>query len=886
MITYILPLSDPQANLETVGGKAMSLAKLSQAGLPVPGGFYITTLAYREFVIANGLQPHILKALAAVDAGVPDTFETASQAIAGLFAGGQIPAAVENSILEAYRALDSLNPTRKPQSSGDGPSFPVAIRSSATAEDLPEASFAGQQETYLNIRGEAAVLAAVRNCWASLWTGRAIAYRLRQGILPDGVALAVVVQKLIPAKAAGILFTANPLTSSRSETVINAAWGLGEAVVGGLVTPDTITIDKVQVRVVRRETAAKAVMTVRKESGTEEQAVPASLQNKPVLNDRQAIQLTRYGMQIEALYGMPMDIEWALADGKFAILQARPITTLGEAPLEWKLPHARAVYMRTSVVDLMPDPLSPLFASLGIPALVTQMVPLGRYLTRSQPVLPDDYFTTINGYGYMSANFSTRGWLWVLFGMLPAYPRMLRIMVPFWRDEVRPQYRAVVEQAQKKAPEQMSVNNLWQAVKEVVDAFAYYTDTLMYATMGASAGSEALLTKVYDKMARRAGDPPATVLLMGWDNLPARAEKSLYDLASFCRTHESLGAYILATPADQLVEQWTGDRLPVGIEVAGWNEFCQRFERHLQEFGYMIFDLDFAKPLPRDHPEPMLEAIKMYLRGEGVNPYERQKASQHKRLQTAETALSRLKGFRRWLFVKSLHWAQTLSEVREDALADIGLGYPVIRQMLFTLGERLVSSGALQEAGDIYWLEKSDVEKAVAVLESGAALEGMLERVEQRKAFWQKAKAATPPPMLPYRKRYLGFKTTLWLAEPEDSQRGNSLKGVPASPGQVTAPACILHGSQDFAQMRPGNVLVAGTTTPAWTPLFAMASAIVTDIGGPLSHGSIVAREYGIPAVMGTGSATRRIRDGQTIRVDGSAGTVTILDGEDVFLSR
>jgi pyruvate,water dikinase len=268
----------------------------------------------------------------------------------------------------------------------------------------------------------------------------------------------------------------------------------------------------------------------------------------------------------------------------------------------------------------------------------------------------------------------------------------------------------------------------------------------------------------------------------------------------------------------------------------------------------------------------------MYLRGEGANPYERQKASEQKRLQTAEIALSRLKGFRRWIFVKVLRWAQSMSEVREDALADIGLGYPVIRQLLHALGAHLVNSGVLQEAGDIFWLEKAEIDQAVEALEGGCAVESKLDRVEERKAFWQKAKAATPPPMLPPRKKYMGINTTVWLAESEANQTGNVLKGVPASPGQVTAAACVLHGSEDFSLMRPGHVLVAGATTPAWTPLFAMAAAVVTDIGGPLSHGSIVAREYGIPAVMNTGIATRRIRDGQMVTVDGSSGVVTLLD--------
>ncbi len=863
MKPYTLSLSDPQADLATAGGKGASLARLSQAGLPVPDGFHVTTAAYREFVAANGLQARILAALKEVDPAQPATLESASQAIGQLFAGAEIPAPLAEAITQAYAALPGENPA-------------VAVRSSATAEDLPEASFAGQQETYLNIHGAQAVLEAARKCWASLWTGRAIAYRLRQGIAPDQVALAVVIQLLIPAEAAGILFTANPVSGKRGEVVINAAWGLGEAVVGGAVTPDSITVEKSSGRVLQRQTAEKQVMTVCTAAGTEEQPVPEALCSKPVLNDTQAAELARYGVQIEEHYAMPMDIEWALAGGQLAILQARPITALPEAPLEWKLPHPKGFYMRTSMVDLMPGPLSPLFATLGIPALVTQVYPVGRYLTRGEPVLPDGYFTTINTYAYMNAHFDVRAWRWILFSMLPSYPRMLRVMTSFWRDEVCPKYQQAVAAWQEKDLGQMSCAELWQGTRAIMDAAAYYTGTLMFATMGASAGSEGLLTKVYEKLAWRAGDPPAAALLMGWDNLPSRAERSLYDLAVFCRGNQVLAEYVLKTPSSTLVEQLMGGASPAEVEPGAWQDLARHFDIHLQEFGFMVFEMDFAKPLPRDHPEPMLEAVKMYLRGEGANPHKRQKASEQRRIQTAEAALARLKGLKRWAFSKALNWAQSLSAVREDALAKIGLGYPLMREMLRLLGERLVHAGAIQEGGDIFWLEKDEVDRAVTALESGAALESLRHLVDQRKAFWQKVKRVTPPTMLPPRKSYLGFKTSTWLAESEDSQSGNALKGVPTSPGQVTAPARVLHGPEEFDQMRPGEVLVAGTTTPAWTPLFAMASAVVTDIGGPLSHGSIVAREYGIPAVMGTGMATRRIRSGQMITVDGNAGTVTL----------
>jgi len=864
---YVLPLNDPKANLETVGGKGMSLAKLANAGLPVPGGFHVTTEAYRQFVAANNLQTGINEALKAVDTAQPSTLETASATIGRLFAEASIPEEIADVIKNAYLELGTSHATP-----------PVAVRSSATAEDLPDASFAGQQETYLNISGTDALLEATKKCWASLWTARAIGYRARQGIRSEGVALAVVVQEMVFADAAGIIFTANPLNGKRDEIVINAAWGLGEVVVGGAVTPDTLTVNKLTGGLIARETAEKMVMTVRTETGTEEQPVPDSLQRVPVLSDEQAAQLTRYGVEIEELYGIPMDIEWTLADGKFAIVQARPVTAMPEAPIEWAPPDPKGTYMRTSVADLMPEPLSPLFVTLGIPAQREQMQPMGRRLMNTELRMAKDYFTSINNYAYMNANFPPKVWWWALTEFLPAYPRLLRMLVPLWRDELHPEYQAVVASKNDSIPTEMSAAELWSETQELVSAASYYVCGLMFATMGASAGSEMLTTNLYNKFAKQEGDPDASVLLMGWDNIPVRSEKSLYDIAMWIRKDENLTGYVLNTPSHDLVEKLEN---PGSVPVSQFPEFATRFQAHLENFGHIVFQLDFAEPLPLDHPEMMLENIKMYLRGEGTNPHERQQASEEKRIQTTESMLGRLKGLKRWGFQKALNWGQSMAEVREDALAEIGLAYPKLRELLRELGRRFAEAGAIREADDIFWLEKDEISAHLGKLDHSQALDDLSLHVEKRKAFNQRVGQITPPPMMPMKKRVMGVKSDVFIAKSEEAQAGNVLKGVPTSAGKITAPARVLHGPEDFGQMKPGDVLVAGTTTPAWTPLFAMASAVVTDIGGPLSHGSIVAREYGIPAVMGTGVATRRIQSGQSITVDGTKGEVILETSDD-----
>ena len=255
-IPLVLALDDSSATLEQVGGKGASLARLAAAGLTVPPGFHITTAAYRRFVTENGLQEKILAAVSGVSAAAnqPASLEEASSQIGRLFANSVMPDDIAEAIRQAYAELG-------------GDDLPVAVRSSATAEDLPEMSFAGQQETYLNMHSAAMVLEAVKRCWASLWTARAIGYRARYGIAPQDVSLAVVVQELVPAEASGILFTANPLTGARDQVMMNAAWGLGEAIVGGQVTPDTVVVDRASGAITEQEISEKDVMTVRTQSG-------------------------------------------------------------------------------------------------------------------------------------------------------------------------------------------------------------------------------------------------------------------------------------------------------------------------------------------------------------------------------------------------------------------------------------------------------------------------------------------------------------------------------------------------------------------------------------------------------------------------------------------
>ncbi|MGH3823620.1 MAG: PEP/pyruvate-binding domain-containing protein [Pseudonocardiaceae bacterium] len=844
-------------DVDVAGGKGANLGELARAGLPVPPGFVLTTAAYREFVRTSEIGAEIFTLAAEhADAG-PDAYDEPSACIRGLFTAAAVPGDMAAEITRAWQAL------------GGGP---VAVRSSATAEDLEGASFAGQQDTYLNVRGAPALLAAVRDCWASLWTARAMAYRARHGIDPAAVSLAVVVQEMVEADASGVMFTANPTNGHRDEVVVSAAWGLGESVVGGSVTTDDLVVDKATGRVRSRTTAAKTVMTVYTDTGTAEQPVPAEQRTQPVLDDQAAAVLAELGVRIEQHYTTPLDIEWARANGEFFVVQARPITALPEPeaqpPTDWTVPVAKDAYFRASIVEQLPDPLSPLFADLIDPSVARSLGALGRELLGRDVLREGEVgLPTINGYAYYRYSRAA-------FWRMLSSPAALKLLTSGgglvggqarWRNHSRPRYARIVRDWTGRPLGGLSDQELLDGVIELLDAGTEYY-TAVQAIIPIAASSEVIFTQFYERLVRRAGDPPAATFLLGFDSAPILAEKSLYDLATWTRTHDDLTAALLATPSARAGELLHGELSPE------WDQWRARFQAHLDRFGHTTYNLDFRNPTPADDPAPLFDALRFYLDGSadrtsGTDPHERQARSAAHRDEQTAAVLARLDPARRVVFARLLRWAQGSAPVREDALADIGLAWPQMRHMLTELGRRLTATGTIDRPEDVYWLHPDEVLGRTAIPEGALG---------QRQALWRGQRRVTPPQILP--KGTMLDRLEALMPAVSQQQTGNVLRGTGASAGQVTAAARVLTGPADFGRMRPGDVLVASITTPAWTSLFTMASAVVTDIGGPLSHSSIVAREYGIPAVLGTGVATRRITDGARVLVNGDAGTVTLLD--------
>ncbi|ODT98254.1 MAG: hypothetical protein ABS81_28290 [Pseudonocardia sp. SCN 72-86] len=692
-----------------------------------------------------------------------------------------------------------------------------------------------------------------------------MAYRAREGIAPADVALAVVVQRMVEADAAGVMFTANPTNGRRDETVVSAAWGLGESVVSGAVTTDDVVVT--DGRVMSRTTADKAVMTVPTGDGTVERPVPDADRGRAVLSDDDAVALAALGARIAAHFGAPQDVEWAHGPDGFAIVQARPITALPEPetapPTDWSVPD-NALYARASIVEQLPDPLTPLFEELIDPAVAHSLAALMHELLGEDAVRDGDVgLPTVNGYAYYRY---TRSAMW---RMTAKTPTAMKLLVSGgaqarWHARAHPAYAAAVARWADRPLDALSVTDLLHGVRFLLDAgTSYYTAVQTIIPIAAS--SEVLLTRFYETLVRRDGDPPAATLLLGFDSAPIRAERSLYGIAEWARGDARLVATLLGPgAADALLDP----AHPVGgVDADVWREWTARFHAHLAAHGHTVYNLDFANAVPADDPAPLLDALRFFLRGEGADPVERQRRSATRRDELAASVRERLDPLRRKVFDRLLAWAQSAAPLREDALADIGLAWPHLRALLREIGRRLVSAGVIPTEDDVYWLRSAEILAADPV------------DVEPRKALWRGRRRATPPGLLPQgswwdlMERFMPTATT--------EQSGPVIRGIGASAGQVTAPARVLGGPADFGRMQAGEVLVASITTPAWTPLFAMAAGVVTDVGGPLSHSSIVAREYGIPAVLGTAVATRRITDGERLLVDGDAGTVTLLDSTD-----
>ena len=938
MTAFTTPLDTSDNALERVGGKGRALALLANAGFAVPDGFHVTADAYREFVDENGLQPRILERARPVPKNGTPAFDGAARAIGGLFAGCALSDALAGEIRAAYDAL---------------PGRPaVAVRSSANAEDLPGLSFAGQQETFLNVRGADAVLQAVKDCWASLWTTQAIGYRHQNGIDPDAVAMAVVVQIMVPSAVSGILFTANPATGERAEMIVNASFGLGEAVVGGQVTPDTYVVD-------RATLAAKETLIGPKEQqivpdrdwGVRLEDVAEDARQRAALSDDMLTGLAETALRIEELFdGVPQDIEWAFSHGRLHVLQSRPITNLPVQPIEveW-VPRPPAKYLsRRQIVENMPDPICPLFEELYL----TEGLESSRG-GRSLMVGGGPLFVTLNGYAYQRFDwpqFFTKGtdekpkgvadadldkaeydaamkaeererqarlakhkaqqrkqaehdvglftqtlseddrmafqaWrasqnrddlaqavtmpesdnpTFTAFNNTATNDRQLKE----WHDVTRPRLVGIRDKWAKVDPTQASDSELLRGVREMAIEEGYYWSSNASHTFGVAKSTD----DQFQCFLREALPDDHFIsgqFLSGIESKTMQANADLFEIAKLVRANADLATLVIVTPAKFLMAAMKARN--------DSREVLEAIDAYLATYGHQGYSMDFVEPTQVEDPSALFATLKAMVADDDYDPKDQEIRAANVRREKFAAVSERLDGLPYWQFRFRMWLARRYNHIREEVAFHFGYTWSVLRPMARELGGRLVDAGTLKRADDIYFLVTEKLNRAIEARARDAAVAELGDVAATRRELREARKRHHPPGTIPEEAsqiKGIAFKET----QIKNDESSATMRGFPVSSGRVTAPASVILGPTDFDKMAPGSILVSPLTTPAWTQLFAHAAGLVTDMGSILAHGSIVAREYGIPAVLGVGNGTVRIKHGQTLTIDGDAGTVVIHD--------
>ncbi len=861
-----------QHDILLAGGKGASLGEMTQIGLPVPAGFCLTTTAYTAFVAANGLQEQIINHARQDGQG--------EQSIRELFTHAVMPKPILDELTTAYGQLEKTA---------------VAVRSSATAEDLPEASFAGQQDTYLNIQGIDAVKTAVQNCWASLWTDRAVTYRERENIPLDEVSMAVVVQELIAADSAGVLFTANPVNGARDEIVINAAWGLGEAVVSGLVTPDTITVDKTDGQTKNEQIADKKVMTVRTAAGSAEQAVPEEKRRVPVLNSEQISQLAALARAVENHAKRPMDLEWSFADGRLHLLQARPITALPEQMETLDLMGAE--WSRLMLIERYPEPITPftwsVTADMLFSSLEMSMSVMGGSFPEDSPPLINQLYgipyinITLLEQGFASSparppvevesdepkEDSPRPSLKDLPSLLATFARLGKLIRNTHRqwDNLLEAYVTAVRQDADREWESFSTADLLPLFIGQYTRVAPLLENHAYSIVAAEISLQLLQAITRAWLDDEDGHLATTMLSGLTGNMTMETNRALWRLAVQARPHKQL-RHLLSAP---LADDW---RKQIAV-LPGGSSFLTELDSFLRLYGHRAPRYEMMHPTWVEQPQQILEMIRAYLDEAVIDPGEGEIRQAAARETAVRQARERLPLPKRLIFDRALPLAQTYFRLRENQQFYLVMTLPTLRRILAIFEDRLREAGILQEKDDIFFLENAEIQTLIAQFagsqDDDTLLTTATQLVTERRAALKRYHKMRPPMTLGGKRKTAVSKTAVSKTAVA-SASNNSLHGIAASSGTVSGKARIVRGPADFSTLQYGEILITPATTPAWTPLFGIAAGLVTDYGGLLSHSGVVAREYGLPAVLGTDDATKRIKNGDTITIDGDKGIVLL----------
>lgn len=847
MEPLVVPLAaTSRADRARVGGKGAHLGELLRAGFAVPDGFCLTAEAYRLHLREAGLD-------AQGGAGSRELLAAFAREMRAAIAEHAVPTAVADAVKRALATLDGE----------------LAVRSSALDEDAAAASFAGQHETVLGVRGLGAVLDAVRACWASLWSPRALEYRAGRA-LDAAAEMACVIQRMVPAEAAGVLFTADPITGERDRVVVNVVRGLGEALVSGRVSAVQVVLSRDDGRVVEGDGAALPVP-------------PA--------------ELARIARDVEAHFSAPQDVEWAVDEGRVFLLQARPITNLPPEPVRLEDAQRPILYYPERVKEMMPGPITPLTADFALHAVargVEQNLVRHRLLPRALAGRMQSANAIVDGRIYIDLALLREGFLPGLdelaivelvesgrrpplralrFSMLlrgarggaraaVTGARMLRRLDALAEKTCR-DLDALLAPLEREDLSRWSDDELTGLLR-----LRHPPDMLerIVATPPANPVARMMAAPFYtalERLATRWGGEPrgaAAVLVSALPGLPeVECAQALWALADHARAVPAVRAALERDPAPAL------DALAALPEAQPW---LASFGAFLDRFGHRaIEEVELARPRWREQPAYPLGVIASYLRLPAESSPEAIGSRQRQLCDETEARIRarlRRRPLRRRVFAFVLDVVRQASTAGETTKFQIVRLLALVRAAALELGRRRVAAGRLQSAEDVFFLRYEELEGGDDDLRA---------RVVARREEHRRQQAQDAPRLIDARHRPVRERRRVREAPPAEGE----LHGIAASPGVVRGPVRVLLDPSGGFDLRPGEILVAPFTDPAWTPLFLAAAAVVVETGSLLSHASIVARELGRPSVVAVPGVTRLLHDGQQVEVDGTRGLVRVL---------
>ena len=872
MTTYTLTFQEiNKTKLPLVGGKGANLGELSAVvGVQVPDGFCITTDAYTEIVESSEEFRLLLKRLSVLKINESKRIGKIAEAIRNVIEHLSVPRTLDHEISQRLALF--------------GKDTPCAVRSSATAEDLPHASFAGQQDTYLNVIGQDEIKRHICKCWASLFTDRAVIYRIQNGFDHLKVKLSVVIQKMIFPEVSGILFTADPITGNRKVLSIDASFGLGEALVSGLVNADIYKV-KSGVIVEKKISTKKKAIYALPQGGTVEEEIRAEQQNAQALTNEQILLLERTGRQIEKYFGVPQDIEWCLADGALHVVQSRPITTLYPVPESNE--QDNRVYISVGHQQMMTDAIKPLGLSLWQQTSFAPMHKAGGRLFvdvtkqlcaaesrigllmamgQHDPLIKDALNTLIERGDFIAtapaeekkpgAEPAANN-----FHAPPPMPADTSVVTELIKNSKK-------SLAEVKATVQSKSGiDLLEFIQE--DIQGYFRKSLFDPnSMGVIMTAIGASTWINEKISEWLGEKNVADILSrsAEGNVTSEMGLELLDVADVIRSYPEVITFLQNTQNGNFLIE-----LP---KYKGGKEVQRAIAGYLDKYGMRCpGEIDITRTRWSEDPTVLipilLSHIKTFEPGESARKFEQ---GQHEALKKEEEILFRLKqlpdGEQKATETKQrIDLIRTFSGYREYPKYSIVSRYFVYKRALLKEAESLLQDKVLHDKEDIYYLTLQEIRQAI----SDDKLDYQI--INQRKEEFLRHEKLTPPRVITSDGEIIAGKYK------RENMPADAIVGLPVSSGVIEGRARVILNLEN-ADLEPGDILVTSFTDPSWTPLFVSIAGLITEVGGLMTHGAVIAREYGLPAVVGVENATSLIKDGQRIRVHGTEGYIEILQPE------